>query len=457
MFEGGDSVTADVTALCNETCWKIGGPDTACPGAEISVVAQFKYYECGDAAEWEFENLPPGSRVTTKNAGCCQGEWHIATAKIMLGSELPRDGRFTAKATRFGCSTKPHQVRVGYGRCSTGNCGPGSFDGRPGSMEGTWSLGMLADGESAGSIEWRLDDDDLERFGVYFPLTLLLRATVEGSNPAVTVVRDSNGGLLQVLTPSVFADIRELESLPPKLSIKFFSSAAAIGGSPFGVDQDAIPFAVWTIEQLPEGSNDADFRVTQYESAGAGGDGALGAILTSYVYSVLLNVQQGTSTWTLATYDGDIGPSETPLRVEVLSKENGGLAKHRKIYEGNALVTDVTETSSTYSWGAAVTSHTQYTGVGDPLVTSYQYYANPIRPGAELASVIRPDGSWRAYTYEIDSQSDDYIMIVYSGWLDEPLPTSLGSPAECENCLATVHRYRASDGREVSTTEYAAR
>ncbi|MBK9126253.1 MAG: hypothetical protein IPM13_00415 [Phycisphaerales bacterium] len=322
-------------------------------------------------------------------------------------------------------------------------------------MEGTWSLGMLADGESAGSIEWRLDDDDLERFGVYFPLTLLLRATVEGSNPAVTVVRDSNGGLLQVLTPSVFADIRELESLPPKLSIKFFSSAAAIGGSPFGVDQDAIPFAVWTIEQLPEGSNDADFRVTQYESAGAGGDGALGAILTSYVYSVLLNVQQGTSTWTLATYDGDIGPSETPLRVEVLSKENGGLAKHRKIYEGNALVTDVTETSSTYSWGAAVTSHTQYTGVGDPLVTSYQYYANPIRPGAELASVIRPDGSWRAYTYEIDSQSDDYIMIVYSGWLDEPLPTSLGSPAECENCLATVHRYRASDGREVSTTEYA--
>ena len=235
------------------------------------------------------------------------------------------------------------------------------------------------------------------------------------------VIRDENRVLRQVLAPTRLADIVVSNSCEYSIVFYQLSDVLAKGTNGlYGVDTDAIPMKVWTIES--PGCSVGLLRVSEITGGATN--------ISDYVYKSGINEWELTKGSGLQRKARDIvwdGNQENMWSTYTIRAADGSIA-----YK-------TTDKYHNFSWGLSLVESVQ-----DPdtlaLTTTQSYYDDPAITSSYgyVKTTERPDGSWTTFGYGADGKKNSRV----DAWKD----SAVGS--DPDNARATYYDYAPVDSRD---------
>jgi RHS repeat-associated protein len=323
--------------------------------------------------------------------------------------------------------------RFAPGNGTTPTIGPFK-DSDPRMTDIRWSasLGHVEDGNRAGFLKLLVTNLTQETFT---PLALLAAPDSTVAASRLTILTNSDGGLLQVQAPQALVNVLTNQD---STEARFYYWTSVEGTNDLtqyftitnGADQY---FVLWRIRNPDQGSGGTNHLQIIEER-----NHTTNAADITYTPSA--------QTWALTLGSGTTQRLET-RRIAI--DANGDRLETNEVRNASSnLVYKVVERYHQFSWGWELKQAT-VDPQGAGLVTTYEYYeTGSTNVIGKLKSITYPDGYWEKREYETLDGPPDYegpagaLRFVLHPWMDSP---TTPDQATLSNCQRTAYYYDASD------------
>ncbi len=300
----------------------------------------------------------------------------------------------------------------GGGGATSGTSAPAFSSEEAGTVGGfrdSIPLGSLSNGQTAGLIEWSVDDlGDPDTF-----TPAILRAApwtnvvIVGDNDVVSQVFHPEAGLANVTNVA-----------GASFDVEFYPTNQVTGGSPYV--PSGSPSVVWHFGREVDGSA-TNLWISRAEGAAldvsrvsaTGGGWVIESLGTNATSGGFLRMETRTSETQI---NGSVTDTVETVFVEDLRTSPASTNSH------------VVRTYRDFAWGRELLTEERFLAGGSASeVTSYAYDANT----EKLLSVQYPDGRWTKHVYGGSGQAT--TNETWEPWLDLPL-----AQANASNCRRTI-------------------
>ena len=318
-------------------------------------------------------------------------------------------------------------VELGCSTCAAagGSGGPapaGTGKVQLGSVDVQLSMGMGADGESAGALMYRAA-------GPVAAASSNLGYNISAARTDIEVYYDTNGDLLQVLSPEALADVVTTNGYDFKVDFYLYANRGSQDPETGIYSPVGSPFASWRFHNPNGPANYDQLDVVRTVN------GSLAATY-QFTYSTAGSIR----TWTLVTLDSggaeerreeDSWNTTTSVRDYVV-KDSGGQVVHA-VREQHDTKTFTHPFNATLTYDLdVITSRTVDPG-GLDLTTTWTYYETEAGKSGSVKSIRYPDDSWVWYNYDTQGR----MITAMVPWLDG----AYGDPPSAATSVTTTYGY----------------